>query len=88
MLNTKFGFIGVSHYVKSVRIRSFSGPYFPAFGLNTDGVSLLIQSECGKNSGYRKTQKNSEYGHYSGSAALSLHSPILGIKTEKSNKRL
>ena len=23
-------------YVKSVRIRSFSGPYFPAFGLNTD----------------------------------------------------
>ena len=22
------------HYVKSVRIRSFSGPYFPAFGLN------------------------------------------------------
>ena len=24
------------HCVKSVRIRSFSGPYFPAFGLNTD----------------------------------------------------
>ena len=23
-------------------------PYFPAFGLNTDGVSLRIQSECGK----------------------------------------
>ena len=22
--------------MKSVRIRSFSGPYFPAFGLNTD----------------------------------------------------
>ena len=22
------------HYVKSVRIRSFSGPYFPVFGLN------------------------------------------------------
>ena len=30
------------HYVKSVRIRSYSGPYFPAFGLNTEryGVSL------------------------------------------------
>ena len=28
--------------VKSVRIRSYSGRYFPAFGLNTD------QSECGK----------------------------------------
>ena len=28
----------------------FSGPYFPAFGLNTEryGVSLCIQSECGK----------------------------------------
>ena len=25
-----------SHCVKSVRIRRFSGPYFPAFGLNTD----------------------------------------------------
>ena len=23
------------HYVKSVQIRSFSGPYFPVFGLNT-----------------------------------------------------
>ena len=23
------------HYVKSVSIRSFSGPYFPVFGLNT-----------------------------------------------------
>ena len=41
------------HYVKSVRIWSFSGPYFPAFGLNTERyglsfVSLRIQSECGK----------------------------------------
>ena len=25
-----------SHSVKNVGIRSFSGPYFPAFGLNTD----------------------------------------------------
>ena len=24
------------HCVKSVRIRSYSGPYFPTFGLNTD----------------------------------------------------
>ena len=30
-------------YVKSVRIGSYSGPYFPAFGLN-----IRIQSECGK----------------------------------------
>ena len=35
------------HCVKSFRIRSFSGPYFPIFGLNTKiyGVSLRIQSE-------------------------------------------
>ena len=33
-----------------VRIRSYSGLYFPAFGLNTKrySVSLRIQSECGK----------------------------------------
>ena len=38
------------HYVKSFRTRSYSGPYFAAFGLNTEryGVSLCIQSECGK----------------------------------------
>ena len=39
------------HCVKSVVIWSFSGPYFPAFGLNTESceVSLLcIQSKCGK----------------------------------------
>ena len=38
------------HWVKSVRIRSYSGPHFPEFGLNTErySVSLRIQSECGK----------------------------------------
>ena len=43
--------------VKSVRIRNYSGPHFPEFGLNTErcsvtlcrySVSLRIQSECGK----------------------------------------
>ena len=39
--------------VKSVRIRSFSGAYFPAFGPNTErytvySVSLRFQSECGE----------------------------------------
>ena len=35
------------HCVKSVRIRSYSGLRFPAFGLNTEryGVSHRIQSE-------------------------------------------
>ena len=27
---------GANHCVKSVRIRSFTGPYFPTFGLNTE----------------------------------------------------
>ena len=39
-----------SHCVKSVGIRSYPGPYFTIFGLNTEryGVYLRIQSECGK----------------------------------------
>ena len=38
------------HCMKNVHIRSFPGPYFPAFGLITEryGVFLRIQSECGK----------------------------------------
>ena len=38
------------HCLKSVRNRSFSGPYFPAFGLNMKRYSVppRIQSECGK----------------------------------------
>ena len=29
-------YTGKYHYIKSVGIRSFSGPYFPTFGLNTE----------------------------------------------------
>ena len=38
------------HCIKSVRFRSYSGPHFPVFGLNTEsyGVSLRIQSKYGK----------------------------------------
>ena len=38
------------HCVKSVRIQSFSGPYFAISGLNTErySVPFRIQSECGK----------------------------------------
>ena len=38
------------HCVKRFRIRSYSGPLFPAFGLNTErwGMFLGVQSECGK----------------------------------------
>ena len=42
--------IQTQHCVKTVGIRSYSGRHFPAFGMNTEryGVSLCIQSECGK----------------------------------------
>ena len=61
--------------VKSVRIRGYSGPYFPTFGLNTErySVSLRIRSECGKiirifpySSLMRKNthRNNSEYEHF------------------------
>ena len=36
-----------THCVKRVCIRSYSGPYFPTFGLNTE-IHLRSQSECGK----------------------------------------
>ena len=46
----------------------FSGPYFPAFGLNTErySVSLRIQSEYGK----IRTRKNSVFGHFPHSACF------------------
>ena len=47
-----FCLMEIRHCVKSVRIRSYDGPYSPSFGLSTEiyGVSLNIQTKC------RKTQ--------------------------------
>ena len=46
-------FFGELHCVKSVRIRSFSGPYFSAFGLNTEiygiDVSMSRKQDFVKN---------------------------------------
>ena len=50
--------ISVIHCVKSVFILSFSGPYFPAFGLNTKRYYSVGMCE-------NVDQKNSEYGHFS-----------------------
>ena len=44
-----------SHCLKSVRFRSFSGQYFPAFGLNTDISLYSVRMRKNTN------QKNSEY---------------------------
>ena len=51
--------------LKSVHIRIFSCPYFPAFVLNTDRyeVSLCNESECGK----MRTRKNPAFWHSLGS---------------------
>ena len=49
------------HCVKSVRSRSFSGPYFPAFGLNT-GKSIRMWENT--------DEKKSEYGHFSRSESI------------------
>ena len=45
------------HYVKSVRISSFSGPYFPAFGLRISPYWVHMRENMDQN--------NSEYGHFS-----------------------
>ena len=55
----------LEHWVKSVRIRSYSDPHFLAFGLNTErygyfSVFSLNVGKCGKN----EDQSNSEYGHF------------------------
>ena len=62
------------------KYRVISGPYFPAFGLNTKRceVSLRIQSKCRK----IKTRNYSAFGHFSRCVILSnfifLH--LFGIK--------
>ena len=50
-LTSNCQFVKYNHHhqcVKSVRIRSYSVQYFPIFGLNTERVSLSIQSKCRK----------------------------------------
>ena len=42
--------LALNKHVQSIHIRSFSGPYFPAFELSTENysVNLRIRSECVK----------------------------------------
>ena len=41
---------GQHHWVKSVRIQSYSRSHFTVFGMRTEryGVSLCVKSDCGK----------------------------------------
>ena len=65
-------FIQDPHCVKYVPIRSYSGPYFPALGLNTDAVNSVRMRE-------NTDQNNSEYGHFLRSASLWFPSKIFFI---------
>ena len=55
----------VLHWVKCVCIRSFGGPYFPVFGLNTEryGVYLRLSPNVGKN-GPEKLQIRTSFTQY------------------------
>ena len=62
---------GSAYYcVKSVRIWSFSGPYFPAFGLNQGEIHSVRMRE-------NTEQKNSQYAHFSRSLRLYLFDECL-----------
>ena len=58
----KFYFLHNYHCVTSVRIWSYSGPYFSAFGLNTGRQSIRMRENTDQN--------NSEYGYFLWSAYL------------------
>ena len=74
-----------SHSAKIVPIPSFSGRYFPAFGLNTQvyRVNICIQSECGKIR-TRKTQNTDTFNAASETSEnldfVSLLSKLINIK--------
>ena len=54
--------VSVFHCVKSVLIRSYSGPHFPAFGLNTERYSVVSPNSVRLRE--NEDQNNSEYGHF------------------------
>ena len=65
---------GYLHRVESVRIRSYSGSYFPTFGLNTERYRVQSISPCSVQMRENTEQINSEYGHFLRSAKLEKNS--------------
>ena len=55
--------------MKSVQIRSFSGPYFPAFGLSISPYSVRMREN-----------NNSVFGHFSCSARYRLFCPTVKLR--------
>ena len=47
--------------VKCVHTRSFSGPYFPVFGLNTEIYSANLHNQRER---WKYGTENSEHGHF------------------------
>ena len=66
----------VEHCIKSVRVQSFSGPHFPAFGLNMERSLSIFSPNAGKYG-----PEYSEYGHFSRSGIQRLCVPNFRIKT-------
>ena len=68
----------ILHCVKSVRIRSYSGPHFPVFGLNTErkcGILVRMRENADQN--------NSEYGLFSRSEELNFQKIYTYIHLQK-----
>ena len=85
MFKVNNNFSVYNHCVKSICIRSYSGPFFPVSGLNTlrYSVSLRIQSECGKILVWL-CKNNSEYGHFL-SGELFRNTPFRGVSRAPEN---
>ena len=77
-----------AHCVKKVRIRSFSGPYFPAFRLNTERYSgsLRIQSKCRKIRTRKTPNTNLFYAVAGSFILLSFLLALFRIRCQKFDK--
>ena len=57
--------LSACRYLKSIRIWSYSGPHFPAFGLRTSPYSVRTRENTDQN--------NSEYGRFSLNVCIKVH---------------
>ena len=58
-------YLNAFHCVKGACIQSFSGPYFPTLGLNTEEYWIRSISPYPIQMQKNTDQKNSKYGHFS-----------------------
>ena len=72
-------FMDYLHCVKSVRFRSFSGPYYPAFGLNSISPYSVRMRE-------NTDQKTSEYEHFLRSV-IHMDTELLSVNQKRPTMR-